>query len=158
LALADTANKVSWHSFPSIARLSEVTGLDRKTIIESLQRLKERGLILETGERKGRTRQVKVYRLCFERIPELERFRFRNGSENSPKDPRNWDTKPITEPKYNSGQQIDAVQIRRSIVRGGDSEIAAARVDAQRPRTTWSAAEPIGAIVRRITGPLEPEL
>jgi hypothetical protein len=49
--------------FPSIGTLMLKTCQDRKTVIAGLQELQQRGLIEDTGERKGRTQQVKIYRL-----------------------------------------------------------------------------------------------
>ncbi|WP_374258744.1 DnaT-like ssDNA-binding domain-containing protein [Yokenella regensburgei] len=50
-------------AFPSIPALAEATELDKKTVQSSLQHLVSVGLIEDTGERRGRTRQIPVYRL-----------------------------------------------------------------------------------------------
>lgn len=50
-------------TYPSIAALAEATELDKKTVQASLQHLMAIGLILDTGERRGRTKQIPVYRL-----------------------------------------------------------------------------------------------
>lgn len=50
-------------AYPSIAYIAGVTGQDRKTVISNLQRLRATGLIVDSGERRGRTAQVVVYRL-----------------------------------------------------------------------------------------------
>lgn len=50
-------------TYPSIAALAEATELDKKTVQASLQYLIEKGFIQDTGERRGRTRQIPVYRL-----------------------------------------------------------------------------------------------
>lgn len=50
-------------TYPSIAALVKVTELDKKTVQASLQYLIEKGFIQDTGERRGRTRQIPVYRL-----------------------------------------------------------------------------------------------
>ncbi|WP_413712966.1 helix-turn-helix domain-containing protein [Serratia marcescens] len=50
-------------AFPSIPALAEATELDKKTVQSSLQHLIAIGLIEDTGERRGRTRQIPVYRL-----------------------------------------------------------------------------------------------
>ncbi|NJM51063.1 MAG: hypothetical protein HC843_09465 [Sphingomonadales bacterium] len=99
-------------AFPSIAWLSEFGDLDRKTVISALQRL-ERGmfpLIEDTGERKGRTKQVKVYRLASATVenatadpasltvPKTERSQKRNSSVSSGKQSRKRDTEPFYEP------------------------------------------------------------
>ena len=53
-------------AFPSIQWLCDFSDLNRKTVIAALQRLEDGmfPLIEDTGERRGRTLQVKVYRLA----------------------------------------------------------------------------------------------
>lgn len=63
VALANCADKDTGMAYPSVALLREMTGLDRKTVLVALQTLLERGLIRDTGDRKGRTAQVKVFHL-----------------------------------------------------------------------------------------------
>lgn len=62
LAMADRADE-NHKCFPSIARLERDTSLNRKTIMATLSKLQEYGVILDTGERKGSTKSVKVYQL-----------------------------------------------------------------------------------------------
>lgn len=62
VSLADRASE-DHTCFPSISRLELDTELNRKTILAAIRHLAEIGLIADTGERKGRTKQVKVYRL-----------------------------------------------------------------------------------------------
>lgn len=50
-------------AYPSIAALAEATELDKKTVQSSIQHLIAMGLIEDTGERRGRTGQIPVYRL-----------------------------------------------------------------------------------------------
>lgn len=50
-------------AYPSIAALADATELNVKTVQSSLKHLVELGLIEDTGERRGATRQVIVYRL-----------------------------------------------------------------------------------------------
>lgn len=50
-------------AFASIAYIAEATGQDRKTVMANIRRLVEWGLVSDTGERRGRTGQVPVYRL-----------------------------------------------------------------------------------------------
>ena len=54
------ADLIAW---PSISYLIEATGQDRKTVQSNMSRLRELGYIEDTGDRKGQTRQVVVYRL-----------------------------------------------------------------------------------------------
>lgn len=50
-------------AFPSIDALAEASELNKKTVQASLKHLISLGLIEDTGERRGKTRQVPVYRL-----------------------------------------------------------------------------------------------
>lgn len=69
-------------AFTSIRYLAEVTAQDRKTVVTNLGKLREWGLIEDTGERVGKTKQVPVYEVkC---PPDLfaEYAQKRNRSEN----------------------------------------------------------------------------
>ncbi|WP_194429124.1 helix-turn-helix domain-containing protein [Klebsiella pneumoniae] len=60
-------------AFPSIPALAEATELDKKTVQSSLQYLVSIGLIEDTGERRGKTKQIPVYRLGVEEsVAEIE--------------------------------------------------------------------------------------
>ncbi len=50
-------------AFASAAYLAEATAMDRKTVLTAIQRLEADGYIEDTGERRGRTKQVIVWRL-----------------------------------------------------------------------------------------------
>ncbi len=62
LALADRANKENT-CFPSIARVVKDTGMDRKTVMNTINDLIEMGIVSDTGERKGGTNQVRVLKI-----------------------------------------------------------------------------------------------
>lgn len=62
LALADRANKENT-CFPSIARVVKDTGMDRKTVMNTINDLIALGLVLDTGDRKGGTNQVRVLKI-----------------------------------------------------------------------------------------------
>lgn len=62
LSLADRAGE-DHCAYPSMARLISDTEMDRKTVLKIIEELIEDGLIFDTGERKGKTKQVKVYQL-----------------------------------------------------------------------------------------------
>lgn len=62
LALADRANKENT-CFPSIARVVKDTGMDRKTVMNTINDLIVLGLVSDTGERKGGTNQVRVLKI-----------------------------------------------------------------------------------------------
>ncbi|MEG2446941.1 MAG: helix-turn-helix domain-containing protein [Acinetobacter sp.] len=62
LSLADRAGE--YHTcFPSIARITKDTKLNRKTIMKVIGELISLGLVEDTGHKKGATKQVIVYRL-----------------------------------------------------------------------------------------------
>lgn len=50
-------------SWPSVAFIEEATGQNRKTVLESIKRLREWGYLVDTGERRGGTGSVPVYLL-----------------------------------------------------------------------------------------------
>lgn len=56
-------------AWPTVAEISDVTGLDRKTVLSALDSLDVRGFAKDSGDRKGRTGQVKVFRLALETVP-----------------------------------------------------------------------------------------
>lgn len=62
-ANGDPGRGVPMLSHPSIAYIADVTGMDRKTVVSGLQKLRDWGLITDTGRRVGRTGQVPVYEL-----------------------------------------------------------------------------------------------
>ncbi|MGX6612214.1 helix-turn-helix domain-containing protein [Enterobacter kobei] len=117
LSLADRADE-SHCCYPSIQRLVKDTGMDRKTIGKWVGQMIDDGLITDTGERKGKTKQVRVLRLNIE----VKEYQKRNSTENG-NDPKfghetspnfdakrsqNWDTEsviePVTEPNSLSGR------------------------------------------------------
>ncbi|OTG93681.1 helix-turn-helix domain-containing protein [Acinetobacter sp. ANC 3832] len=96
LSLADRASE-DHCAYPSVARLVEDTEMDRKTVLKIIDELIEDGLIVDTGERKGRTKQVKVYQLVGvngrETVPTTVLLNTENDDLNSP----NSGTVPTTE-------------------------------------------------------------
>ena len=63
LAYAECHNEETGCAFPSITWLCEFSSLNRKTVIASVARLEKAGCLEDTGQRMGRTKQLKVYRL-----------------------------------------------------------------------------------------------
>lgn len=98
VAMCECANYRTGRIFASIAHLSEITGQDRKAIIANMAELEALGLVEDTGERTGRTNQVKVYRPVIGTVPETEQYRKRNSTEKAPKQYRKRDTEPSLEP------------------------------------------------------------
>lgn len=62
LSLADRADE-NFECFPSSKRLCEDTNTAPKTIKKYLKDLRDKGLIIKTGQMKGRTNSVPVYKL-----------------------------------------------------------------------------------------------
>ncbi|EGQ8491859.1 ATPase [Vibrio cholerae] len=99
LAMADRADE-DHCCFPSIPRLEKDTGLNRKTILSGIKKLVECGVLKDTGEKRGRTMRVIVYKLVgvetgikkldartvktapVEMEPISEQYQNRNDSEN----------------------------------------------------------------------------
>lgn len=114
LVMANRADDemVCW---PSTADLAEQTAQDRKTVQENIRRLREWGYIEDTGERKGATKQVIVYRLKTPENGLVKQAQKRGSSANEtgPKFPTNRpeipykeaQISPLTGPKTGHGTQ-----------------------------------------------------
>jgi hypothetical protein len=63
VALSNCADGRDFIAWPSVAYLVEATNQDRKTVQANLAHLRDLGFIEDTGERRGSTKQVIVYRL-----------------------------------------------------------------------------------------------
>lgn len=98
IALCECANYKTGKIFPSIEHLAEITGQDRKTIIANVAKLEAMGLIRDTGERGGRTKQIKVYEAAVGTVPKTEQLQKRNSSVSPPKQSQKRDTEPSREP------------------------------------------------------------
>lgn len=125
LSLADRAGPDD-RVWPSYTQLQSDTGSDRKTIWRAIKAMRNLGLIVDTGERKGLTGQIPVFLLVGVShrenevsnengtgnsskngtIPEPEQFRFssgnssKNGTGNSSKNGiRNQPLEPTNEPE-----------------------------------------------------------
>lgn len=70
--------------WPSAAHLASQTSQDRKTVIANIGRLRELGYLEDTGERRGHTKSVVVFRLCTPKIGTASDNK--NGAENAPSD------------------------------------------------------------------------
>lgn len=99
LALAERAHRENNIAFPSLAAVHEFTCLNRKTIIAALDDLEANGFITATGEKAGRTKQIKVYHLNLETVPKTEPSQKRNSSVFSAKQSRKRNTEPVREPE-----------------------------------------------------------
>lgn len=77
VCLANRANDNTSLCFPSIKQLEEDTCQDRKTVIANLRALCQLGLIEDTSERVGATKQIIVYRIMVGSSPKIG-----TGTEN----------------------------------------------------------------------------
>lgn len=59
----------AWTAFASIEYLARITHLNRKTVIDALARLRELGVIKDTGRKAGANRSCPVYSLCPSAVP-----------------------------------------------------------------------------------------
>jgi hypothetical protein len=98
VALCECANYQTGKIFPSIKHLCQITGQDRKTVISNIGKLVAEGWIDETGERVGRTGQIKVYQANVGTVPNMEQSQERNSSAFSLKESQKRDTEPSREP------------------------------------------------------------
>lgn len=101
VALCECANYQTGKIFPSIEHLCQITGQDRKTVISNIGKLVDQGLISETGEKVGRTGQIKVYIAKIGTVPKAEQYQKRNSSESPAKESQIRDTEPSREPSSN---------------------------------------------------------
>lgn len=99
-ALMALANYADEHgrSYPSTAAIADFGEMDHKTATAALDRLVAAGLIADTGDRMGRTKQVRVYALALERSPQTEGFQKRKPSVFSGEAPQKRGTDTVKEP------------------------------------------------------------
>lgn len=79
--LGNCADGDSWEAFPSIAYIADCTALDRKTVVAALRFLCAEGYISDTGDRRGQTKQIPIYRLNRSKTGTVEQNRKRNAPE-----------------------------------------------------------------------------
>lgn len=111
LALADRHNSEDDMAYPSVAWLSDFTGLNRKTVITSISRLEAAGYIADAGVRVGATMQVKAYRLCFEKQDKPKKGTvpfFPKSPVSSGERSQKRDTEPVKEPTSESKDSSDS--------------------------------------------------
>jgi hypothetical protein len=106
VALCECANYQTGKIFPSIRHLCQITGQDRKTVISNIGKLVSEGWIDETGERVGKTGQIKVYQANIGTVPKVEQSQERNGSAFSLKESQKRDTEPSREPSRDINKKV----------------------------------------------------
>lgn len=72
LAMLVRYDAQDWTMFASIEYLAQVTHLNRKTVIDAIARLRELGVIQDTGRRVGDNRSSIIYRLCPNAVPLID--------------------------------------------------------------------------------------
>lgn len=111
LSLADRAGE-DHCAYPSMSRLVSDTEMDRKTVLKIIDELIDDGLIADTGERKGRTKQVKVYQLVGvngrETVPTTEPLPVENEDLKSP----NNGTVPTVEQSQQFHERVPTIPLK----------------------------------------------
>lgn len=82
VAIANCADGSEFLAWPSVQYLVDATSQDRKTVMSNLARLRDAGLIEDSGERRGSTKQVVVYRLKNPENGTVKQSQKRNSTEN----------------------------------------------------------------------------
>lgn len=111
VALAECAGDKTGRAWPSVPELERMTELNRKTVFLCLAELQALKIIVDTGDRVGKTKQITVWwlDLCLlqnkskcsqESIPKAEQFQKRNSSAFSRKESRFF---PESVPKTGHG-------------------------------------------------------
>lgn len=68
VTISNFASDETGLAFPSIETLTKRTGHNRKTVIAAIDWLEKSGFLSDTGERRGHTKSVKVYRVHHEKV------------------------------------------------------------------------------------------
>lgn len=160
IALCECANYQTGRIFPSIEHLCEITSQNRKTIIANIAKLIEGGWIVDTGERAGRTQQIKVYQACIETVPKTEQSQKRNSSAFTRKESQKRDTEPSREPssKYNNkARKPDCVsegvwsdfQSLRKAKKSPLTPTALKRIEGEAAKAGWSLEDALAECAAR---------
>jgi hypothetical protein len=111
LSLADRAGE-DHCAYPSMSRLVDDTEMDRKTVLKIIDELIDDGLIADTGERKGKTKQVKVYQLVGvngrETVPTMEPLKDQKADLKS----TNNGTVPTTEQFQQFHERVPTIPLK----------------------------------------------
>lgn len=114
LGYADRHNEEDGCAYPSLGWLCEFSSLNRKTVIAVVAKLEASGLLTDTGDRQGKTGQIKVYRINLETVPKTEQFQKRNSSTFSAKESQKRDTDTIREPIASEAKASSAKRPRKA--------------------------------------------
>jgi hypothetical protein len=109
-------------AYPSIKYLAEVTSQDRKTVITNIAKLREWGLIDDTGSRVGRTAQIPVYELKVPGDLFTEQSQKRNSSKNGTV-PKTARKSPVFPSKQSQKRDTDSFK-DSSLIQSRDEKAA----------------------------------
>lgn len=135
LSMADRADEQHC-CYPSSTRLAEDCQINKKTLFKILDELSSEGLIFDTGERKGRTKQVIVYRLIGVQgrentVPTLEQL----GSESLDTEGEDSQTVPSLEQFQHFQQTVPTIPPNSTNV--GTRNLSSNLSDESKNKKTW---------------------
>ncbi|MBR7738297.1 helix-turn-helix domain-containing protein [Acinetobacter nosocomialis] len=135
LSMADRADEQHC-CYPSSTRLAEDCQINKKTLFKILDELSSEGLIFDTGERKGRTKQVIVYRLIGVQgrentVPTLEQL----GSESLDTQWEDSQTVPTLEQYQHFQQTVPTIPPNSTNV--GTRNLSSNLSDESKNKKTW---------------------
>lgn len=135
LSMADRADEQHC-CYPSSTRLADDCQINKKTLFKILDELSSEGVIFDTGERKGRTKQVIVYRLIGVQgrentVPTLEQL----GSETIDTQGEDSETVPTLE-QYQHFQQTVPTFLPNS-TNVGTRNLSSNLSDESKNKKTW---------------------
>lgn len=135
LSMADRADEQHC-CFPSSTRLADDCQINKKTLFKILDELTSEGLIYDTGERKGKTKQVIVYRLIGVQgrentVPTLEQL----DSESLDTQGEDSQTVPTMEQYQHFQQTVPTFPVNSTNV--GTRNLSSNLSDESKNKKTW---------------------
>lgn len=135
LSMADRADEQHC-CYPSSTRLADDCQINKKTLFKILDELSSEGVIFDTGERKGRTKQVIVYRLIGVQgrentVPTLEQL----GSESLDTQGEDSETVPTVEQFQHFQQTVPTIPPNSTNV--GTRNLSSNLSDESKNKKTW---------------------
>ncbi|MCW1490887.1 helix-turn-helix domain-containing protein [Acinetobacter baumannii] len=150
LSLADRAGE-EHTCYPSVKRLEDDTNLDRKTVMKIIAELIEDGLIADTGERTGKTKQVKIYKLIGvlgrenKRVPTTGYL----PQESTDLKGTNVGTVPTTERYHCSEERVPTIPLNSPNV--GTRNLPKNLSEEFKNKKTWLSLKKLGEEIRLAT-------
>ncbi|WP_284088584.1 helix-turn-helix domain-containing protein [Acinetobacter pittii] len=135
LSMADRADEQHC-CYPSSTRLADDCQINKKTLFKILDELCSEGLIFDTGERKGRTKQVIVYRLIGVQgrentVPTLEQL----DAESLDTQGEDSQTVPTLEQYQHFQQTVPTIPVNSTNV--GTRNLSSNLSDESKNKKTW---------------------